>query len=230
MNSNGGLEENIPLLNRGEERIDIEQEEVITKSPQAKNYLETLMDDWYDPKRENYGLVDKIKFEKIYEIAKIGLFDTICVRVIYQYIKELEEKDKAFADLENMWKLFCIDELLNLTNRVFVTEILKIIIVHWQVNETSNNSHYEHYKSIVLQARAESEKDFFNLAFLLHESLATKFENKFEEYLENNKKTFGDFYTFELIPQIRLLLVIIKNKTKKTEPHRRFRLYKVSIC
>jgi hypothetical protein len=161
------------------------------------------MSDWFNPNHgESYLTELKLssnKFLKLYEIAERGIYTTACLRVVYQYFYESSE----ICDLN----FCCIDKVLELNNQNFRVELLKIIVVHWK-----HDSNYEIYKNRILEVVDVSERDFFHLAFLLHENLVNKFEHSLDNYLTHQKQLFGDFLKHSIVPNLRLLLVIMKKK------------------
>lgn len=168
------------------------------------------MEDWFDPKKEHYNLdtkLDSDKFIELLEIVECKHYDVVCIRIMYQYFHESNPKFDVCTHVCNLCDLKLV---LNIMNQNFRIELLKLVVVHWKTEILPQD--YEIVKHQILQTLDESEKSFFNMCFYLHENLVNKFEFELEKHLEYLKDNFGDFHEYLVMPDLPLLLVIMKRK------------------
>lgn len=167
-------------------------------------FLEELMPDWCDPKTESYGLgkkLDQKKFKKLYKIGDNEVYLTVVLRIIYQFFYEL----KVVSDLQ---KICFLEDVFTLQNKRFKLEVLKVIVVHWDFNKGSD----ENNKLRILTNVDESDSDFFKMAFFLLEDLGNRFEDAFDDFLENQRQRYGDFFQQSIVQTLWLFLEILKRK------------------
>lgn len=185
-------------------------EPLIPHSNDAVQKFNVQMKDWFDPKKEFYNLKEKlnsVRFIELLQIVEDKHFDVVCLRIIYQYFHESDPIIDVCTRVDNLCD---ISVVLKITNRSFRTELLKLIVVHWKTEITPHD--YETVKQQILQSLEESEKSFFRMSFYLHENLVNKFEFELEKHIEYLTEKFGDFHEYFVMPDLPLLLVIMKRK------------------
>jgi hypothetical protein len=183
--------------------------------------IQNLIEDWYDPSSKDYGLIEKLssrdKFKELYKIGKnCQELSSICLRIIYEYFFEMTnvpntlDADDVENNLETIYCEISTEQAEEIS--LFTIELLKVIVIHWIVIKPNNND-YKSIKAKVENAVSNfSEKAFFNLVFMVHENRIDEFEIKLEEYLDEQKKVFGNFYQHFTTPNFRLLNALIKRK------------------
>lgn len=166
------------------------------------------MADWQDPKQDKHGMEKKMTHNKISELLKIAEFKSnalVCLRFFYQYFHET----KASCNVIWLEKNLCsIDDILKLTNKNFMTNLLKLIVVHWNIDDDKLSE----IKKRIMCKVEKSQKYFFDLAFLLHEKHVDYFKKKFWIYLAGLRENFGNFHKYFVMTDLPLLQVIMKKK------------------
>jgi hypothetical protein len=184
----------------------------------ASEFFEYAMEDWYDPKGKDYGLMKIMtatEFKRLYEIAKAyGEFVPICLRIVYEYCYE---KTKNFDGEENMNELdtmhcnvFAAEQAK--TTTPFTIELVKVIVIHWVVNKPNNDDYKNSKEKVEKAVRGSQEKAFFDLVFMIHENLIDKFDIELEKFVKEQKNLHGDFFQHSATPNLRLLNALIKRK------------------
>lgn len=200
--------------------------------------MSQLMFDWNDPKRDFYELdrkIEKTEFLKIFKIAEGKCYALNCLRIIYQYFYESEvvygqlkdcfsfeywriESEENIDDNVSEYDNIPVSNVSSATskkrieeNSFFITELFKVIVIFWSLT-TDNKADYEEKKNNVYKVIEESEKIFFDLAFLLHENSIKKFQDQLEKYLEKLKSEVGEYYKNFATPNLRLLITLMKRK------------------
>ena len=146
-------------------------------------------------------------FIELLRIAEDINYEVVCLRIIYQYF---HESNPIIDDCKSVDNLCDISSVLKMTNRSFRIELLKLIVVHWKTETIPQD--YKTLKQQILHNLNESERSFFKMSFYLHENLVNKFEFELEKYLEYLMENFGDFHEYLVMPDLPLLLVIMKRK------------------
>lgn len=148
------------------------------RESKLKNLFSLLMHDWCEAsfqKHCNYHL--KLKFSAFAKVSPINLFQKfydiindetfqpyhhVCLIIIYYYLYEIEKSEGEWSDEFRINRLGAIDDVLNfrLKNFDYQIEVLKILVVHWNVDFWRINYHatsalekksmYEHYKASIL--------------------------------------------------------------------------------
>lgn len=170
------------------------------------------MSDWQYPEQDYYKIEEKLtqdKSLKLLKIAELQTYALVCLRIFYQYFHETNETiENLYWLLEN---LCSVKKIFDLKNQSFKTDLLKLVIVHWDSNDVNSNG-YKTIKTRIMSAVDASEKSFFELAFLLHGNFIYKFEVEFEKYLTELKENFGDFHEYFVLADLPLLYVTMKEK------------------
>lgn len=182
---------------------------LLDKQSNTENFFSHLMCDWFNPQQKCYNLQDLLNphiFLKLFEIADEETYATVCLRIIYQYFYESDAK----SDDCKTFELFCIADVMNLTNQNFRVELLKLMVAHWKT--FSSLKDYDEVKEEILSLSDldSSNRSFFDMAFMLHENQVNKFELELVKILDNAKEMYGDFKEDAITPNIQLLLVIMK--------------------
>jgi len=142
-----------------------------------KNFFSILMHDWYEPSQNRGPHFLKLKFDIFAKSSNINLFQKlyeiindeslypyhhVCLMIIYYYMYEVEKLEGEWSDEFLINRLGSIDDILNFKVRNFEyqIEILKILVVHWNVDYWRINFHltssndkknlYENYKIAIL--------------------------------------------------------------------------------
>ncbi len=220
------LWEELKLCEKGSVNINIKTFELVQESTDIRALFSLLMFDWHNPDQcgedVTYFLVSK--FDLYEQITKESLFVRlysiidesdkpnyrhVCLRIIYQYLDELNKTkqiDEVFEKLEDRMK---IDNVLTMDCKDFQKKILKVFVTYWNVSGDGLLSG----KNINLIGDLKAISSFFDLAFMLKAKVTSTFENQFHIYIEKCKRIHGFYYEAKLKADNRLLLHIAeKNK------------------
>jgi hypothetical protein len=148
------------------------------REPRIKNLFSLLMHDWCEASFQHHRRHHlKLKFAAYAKVSPTNLFQRlydvlndealqpyhhVCLIVIYYYLYELERAEGEWSEEFRINRLGAIDDVLNfrLKNFDYQIEVLKILVVHWNVDFWRINTHltsaiekrtvYEHYKAAIL--------------------------------------------------------------------------------
>lgn len=169
----------------------------------------------------------KSLFDKIFQIFDAELpnvHHVICMKIIYYYFEEkkLLNKDKSKDEMisESTEIQNLIRKVLQIKDSDYKIQILKILYANLP------NTKDEEYKNLVDKIKRTVKYDleyssvckisytsvtkhcdelFFNLLDLLKKNLVVKFKIELEEFIEINKKFYGEFWTNAIKTNARIL-------------------------
>lgn len=115
-----------------------------------KNLFSILIFDWNKPiqHHDNFYFL-KFKFDKFASTSSLNLFQIlydilnrrhlagyhhICLLIIYHYLYEVSKFEGEWSEDFNITKLGSINDVLIMHNSEYQIEILKILVVHWNVD------------------------------------------------------------------------------------------------
>lgn len=202
----------------------------IARTTIVENFFSFLMFDWFDAetKRDLYyclvlkaeqfervtqvGLFDKIL--QIIDDPKEGIYKAVCLRIIYQYLFELEKERRATEPVISSF----MERAFEVHNPEYREKLLQVLFVFWSSSRnTSGSAAFESLKTRILSHVQTPEiVQFFQLAFLLRNKQSVKFLKEFEEYIEDVKKTFGDYFQIVVKAPVRLLWKITQRQIMLT--------------
>lgn len=169
------------------------------------------MCDWYNPKKEFYNLqnvLDRTSLLRLLQVADEKTYATVCLRIVYQYFHEVQldiNDCKLIGPCE-------ITDVLRMTNQSFKIDLLKLAVSHWTVEDRTQNYGEVKNQILKLQDLEIIERSFFIMAFMLHENQVNRFEFELIKALKSGEEKFGDYKEFLIVPDLQLLLMIMKRK------------------
>jgi hypothetical protein len=212
----------------------------VAEAKNVKNFFSYLVFDWHNPDRhasntdKKYYLELKNKqmiettgislFQKLYQIINdLKYYHEVCLRIIYEYLKEMDERilrekkikakpmEKDYD--ENVGKLVSIEDVFDITKPEYKTKVLEILVTYWDILKID----IAKQKAKIFEATNSDENDienptFFILAFQLIERKHHLFENGFSNYVDSCKRTFGHYDQTIVKPVARLLLSIARQQ------------------
>lgn len=190
--------------------------------------LASLMPDWCNPKRKNYDWkhMNSAEFKTLLLVGERNFFAVACLRILYFCFYNtkarimINEGIICFLGENPPNRISEIREILELKNKHFRDDLLKLVVVHWMPELDKFAQLYRDTQKSILDVCEKMkpwEKMFFEMVFFLHEKLTDSFDMKLNQYLDLMDKIFGDFSEHLIKPDIALLLVIMKrNRMYKT--------------
>lgn len=168
-------------------------------------------------------------FEKLFKvISKENLkhYHDTCLKIIYYYVDERMNNLKT-SDLDgfNSEISDVIKKVLEIQNNdEYKIKILKVLIIFLENDNDSKtkNSIYEFLKAQTSSDSVDQKKTnydamidhcdrlFFNLVFFLKEDLIPVFKDEFKNYIKLYKQYYGDYWTYALKENGRLLYLLTK--------------------
>lgn len=95
--------------------------------------------------------------------------------------KSIEDNDAL--NYWNIKEFGSIERVLSMNNAEYQEKILEIIVVFWERTEDNNDEYTEYKNKILSLITSETSRKYFELVFLLKESLMAKFEQDFKDYV-----------------------------------------------
>ncbi|CAH1719066.1 unnamed protein product [Chironomus riparius] len=169
----------------------------------------------------------KSLFDKIFQMfdsEQPNGYQSICMKIIFYYFEEKKvlsedkSKEEFTSDIKGIQDL--IRKVLNLKESEYKTQILKIFFANLPntkdkeynnlVDKIKHEVKYDFgYSSVCKISYASITKHcderFFNLLFFLKENLVVRFKLELEDFIEINKKFYGEFWTNAIKTNARIL-------------------------
>lgn len=202
----------------------------IARTTIVENFFSFLMFDWFDAeakrdmhyclvlKADQYEKITEVKlFDKILSILddpNEGIYKDVCLRIIFQYLIELEKERKASETVIGSF----IEKVYDLKNPDYREQLLQVLFVFWCSSRSPRNDEaFENLTSKILShIKTQEIVNFFLLAILLKKKQSVKFLMEFEEYIDDACKAFGDYSQTILKAPVRLLWKITQRQVMLT--------------
>lgn len=187
-----------------------------------KNLFSILIFDWNKNVQQQANYFLKMKFDKFSSTSSLNLFQIlydilnrrhlagyhhICLLIIYHYLYEITKYEGEWSNEFNLIHLGSINDVLIMHNSIFQIEILKILVVHWNVDywriHCENDDGYgltsHRQKKLEYENYKRSIMDLFNYYKADNYSIYTK---TFYSTHECNKQFFRlAFFLKEMTPK-----------------------------
>lgn len=217
----------------------------LCENANVKNLLSIFLYDWHnhecfktavgEKNNKLYHLIHKFKaynksnssvFKKLFEIIDnkdYQGYHHVCLRIIYEYMNELNKNN--YAEIHEL-----INHALQIKNEVYKVKVLKIATVFLQ------NTSEQIYKDLKMQILSEVKfnlennsiyqisiddiqkhcnEKFFELVFLLKENHLKTFEFEFEDYMKTHQKLYGEYWMVAIKENVRLLYHVAEEQCHK---------------
>lgn len=186
-----------------------------------KNLFSILIFDWNKPKQHRANYFLKFKFDKFASISTLNLFQIlydilnrkhlagyhhICLLIIYHYLYEITEYEGEWSR-EFSLTLGSINDVLIMHNTEYQIAILKILVVHWNVDYWRINAEMDEGYSLTSHCQKKMEYESYKQSIMYlfngykpdNYSIYTK---TFYSIHECNKQFFRlAFYLKEMTPK-----------------------------
>ncbi|XP_070506560.1 uncharacterized protein [Chironomus tepperi] len=174
----------------------------------------------------------KSLFDKIFQILNAedhNVYHVICMKIIFYYFEEFfsEEKntEEVMSETKNIQDL--IRKVVQIKDSEYKIQILKILYANLPntkdpeykslIDKIKQVVKFDfHYLSVCKISYAAITKHcderFFNLLYLLKDNLVVKFKLELEEFIEINKKFYGEYWTHAIKTNARIFYQTAKNQ------------------